>query len=161
MIYYVLVNDSTGEIGGVFNKRIKAINTVRNYNAIDYDSPMGGEGGWRTFEVDAPEGTSDQQIKRIAKAKQKVTKMENKVINRLLDSEPINEIQSIEVTNIVPQIVTKVKLSQQDQEMFQDEITKAVFEVARRLGIEMYRIFWQDVTKPPIETFRGKNYKGV
>jgi hypothetical protein len=80
-------------------------------------------------------------------------KIETKTMDRLLESEEtINEVESTEVTSIEPQIITRVLLSPEDKQMFQDEITKAVFSVARNLGIEMYRIFWSE---------RGKQMRGL
>lgn len=97
MTYFVLIDQSSGEVGRVFTKRIQAINAVRSYNAMDYDSPQGGDGGWTSVHVEAPEGTTEKEVIKMAKAKlNQPSKTESKAIsktfyNRYLGNDEVSE----------------------------------------------------------------------
>ena len=49
---WIIVNAETGEVSSLLvDKLFKAHATVSSYNATDYDSPAGGEGGWGAYPV--------------------------------------------------------------------------------------------------------------
>jgi hypothetical protein len=80
MKYYVVI-DKSGERGGVFEEKSKAIAAARSNNAQKYDSPQGGEGG---FEVKTVEGGEDATNEMLYKMAKRGNKMESKRIDRYL-----------------------------------------------------------------------------
>ena len=95
MKFYVVIDSEDGEVGGVTDKRSKAIAMVSNNNAMKYDMPSGGQGGFGVVEVDA---NNEKDAVKMAQSKIRVTKQESKTYyNRYLGDDAVTEYTKIKV----------------------------------------------------------------